>query len=116
MTESTIEIQTKSTNPDGREHPVFFDQVTKTHKGIQNRRLRIVASNNQRFDYKAIDPQTGREISLGATQWISVYALLDKEPPNDLAERVRQYYEIKKRQDREKARKSNPIYSPHEDP
>lgn len=118
MTETTTEVnRQKFKNPDGRVHPVFHSIIVNDKGRDINRTVQIVESNNGNLAYIAIDPQTQKEVRMGAVQWNEVYrSLLNKEPPQDLSDRVKRYYEIKARETAKKARLANPIYSPFEDP
>lgn len=109
MSESSQEI---GPNPNGRPYPVFYQMLTPrrddTIKSIKT--VQIVGTEVANFPYKAVDPKTGNEIRLGKTQWVEIYhGLLNKEPPYDLVERVRLYYQIRNRKKQEKEMKSTPV-------
>lgn len=117
MTEGRAETQSTFIDPDGKEHPVIYDWVIQDGDKIKKFSVRIVSSNNERLDYIAINPNTQKEVRLGATHWVKVYrSLLNKEPPYDLSKKVEAYYKIREQKAKELAVKKNPIYSPLEDP
>jgi len=110
MTETQTDIEPRFRNPDGREHPVNYDRtVLKKDGSLKSRsRVRIIDNDDLKImSYKAINPETGKEVKLGAVDWVKVYALLDHLPPNNLARRVEQYYIIKERKTREKLQKTD---------
>lgn len=116
MTEVHTETQPTFINPDGKENPVFFSWTTKRGTQIVTRKVRIVNSGEGIFDYAAINPKTGKEVRLGDVQWVQVYySLLNKQPPEELTKRVRQYYKIREQKAKEKAKKENLQYAPFDD-
>ena len=111
MSESSQEI---GLNPDGRLNPVFYEKIIIRQDGtIERKRIRIVGTDIAVFPYKAVDPETGNEVPLGKNQWVEVYrGLLNKEPPDDLSQRVAKYHRIRLAKEKERLRKNTPIETP----
>ena len=110
MSESSKNI---GPNPDGRLDPVFYQKIISEGDDVlEMKKVQIVETGIAFFPYKAVDPHTGQEESLDKTQWMQVYALLNKEPPDDLDKRVRHYYQTKAKEAQEQPTQLTSIKTP----